>query len=69
MLGPQKILNLKNFGPEKNLGLKKFWIQKQCWVRKKFGAEKNFGSENFVVVVLVILVTWTPNHLNSAKSP
>ena len=35
---------------------------------KKFGAEKNFGSENFFVVVLVILVTWTPNHLNSAKS-
>ena len=36
---------------------------------KKFGAEKDVGSENLVVVVLVILVTWTPNPLNSAKSP
>ena len=36
---------------------------------KNLGPKKNFGLKVFFVVVLVILVTWTPSHLNSAKSP
>ena len=71
----------KSFGSKKKLCPKKmFWARKKFRPEKildpktmlgpkKFGAEKNFGSENFFVVVLVILVTWTRNHLNSAKSP
>ena len=46
----------KKFRPEKNVG------------PKNFESEKILGPKNFVVV-LVLLVTWTPNPLNSAKSP
>ena len=66
-------------GRKKIVGQKKFWVQqksvpeknvvfKEIWARKKFGSEKMLGPKNFVVV-LVLLVTWTPNPLNSAKSP
>ena len=60
-MGPTKILGPKKIWPEKNFGPKKFGP-------KKFGSEKMLGPKNFVVV-LVLLVTWTPNPLNSAKSP
>ena len=40
--------------------------RKKMWARKKFGSEKILGPNNFVVV---LLVTWTPNPINSAKSP
>ena len=55
-LGPKKILGPKKFGSELKFGSKKNWAQK-------------FGSENFLGLVLVLLVTWTPNPLYSAKSP
>ena len=57
-----------NFGSEKNLGLKKNWVRKKSGAKKKFGLEKILSSKKFVVV-LVLLVTWTPNPINSAKSP
>jgi len=43
-------------------------VQKKNLVRKKFGSE-NFLGKFFFIVVLVLLVTWTLNLLNSAKSP
>ena len=61
-VGSKKIFGLKKFGPEikvgdeKNLGT------------KKIGSEKILGPK-FFDVVLVLLVTWTPNPLYSAKSP
>ena len=59
---PEKNLGPKKFGPEIEFGSEK------NFGTKKFGSEKMLGPKNFVVV-LVLLVTWTPNPLNSAKSP
>ena len=64
---PEKIWARKKFGSEKILGQKKFWVQQKFVPEKNVGPKK-FGPTNFVVVVL-LLVTWTPNPLNSAKSP
>ena len=62
IFGQKKFLGPKKFGPEIKFGSEKIWAQ------KKFGSEKIWGPK-FFVVVLVLLVTWTPNPLNSAKSP
>ena len=63
-----KTVGLKLFVSKKNFGQKEFWVPNKFWVWKKFGSEKILGQKNFVVV-LVLPETWTPNPLNSAKSP
>ena len=40
-------------------------VQLGKWSKKNLGLKK-FWVQNFFVVVLVLLVTWTPNPLNSA---
>ena len=57
----------KNILVEKKIGVKKK-MSKKIGVKQIFWSEKILGPMNFVVV-LVLLVTWTPNPLNSVKSP
>ena len=64
----QKFFGSKTFLGQKNFGSKNFLGPTKICAWKKFGSEKILGPKNFVVV-LVLLVTWTPNPLNSAKSP
>ena len=63
-LRPEKILDQKAMlGPKKIWVRKKFGHQKKIWVGKNLGLKKIEGPKLFVVV-LVLLVTWTPNPLN-----
>ena len=66
----KKFCSQKKFWYKKILGLKKIWFKKNFWVTNRnlvCSVIVDFGG--VLLVVLVLLVTWTPNPLNSAKSP
>ena len=58
MFGPKKMVSLQNILGLKNLGFKKILVRNFFWV-----------GGVLVVLVLVTWVIWTPNPLDTAKSP
>ena len=62
---PKKFVPKNIFGPEKILGPKKVLGQKNFGSKRKFIVD--FGG--ILLVLLVAWLIWTPNPLNSAKSP